>query len=150
MGYISEIRRKVGYDAIFMPASVGGIIDGNRILLQKRIDTGNWGLHGGALELGETFEQALIRKLQEEINITPIKYEFLNLYSGMDEHDFYPNNDEVYCITVLYLISEYDGILNANHERVSELKWFDFDNLPDNLQPHDVKYIDYLKKYCIK
>lgn len=147
MGYISEIRKKVGHDAVFMPVSVGAIIDGNKILLQKRTDDGNWGLHGGALELGETFEQALKRELKEELNITPTKYQFINIYSGEEEHHFYPNKDEVYGISVLYLIKEYTGTPKADQDEVSLIKWFDLDNLPSNLPKLDIKCINDLKKY---
>ena len=150
MGYISEIRKKVGHDAIFMPGPAGSIIKENKILLQKRTDDGNWSLHGGAMEFGETLEEALEREVKEEINIKPINPEFIKIYSGKNYHFFYPNKDEVYTVVALYLISEYEGDLKADQDEVSELKWFDIDSLPENLHKPDIELIndsiEYYKK----
>lgn len=55
--YIRYIREKVGHDLIFLNFA-GGIIynEQNEILLQKRGDRNEWGLPGGAMELGESLE----------------------------------------------------------------------------------------------
>lgn len=49
---------------------VGGsavVVDGEgRILLQRRSDSGNWALPGGAMDIGETFAQSVIREVKEE------------------------------------------------------------------------------------
>lgn len=49
---------------------VGGsavVVDGEgRILLQRRSDSGNWALPGGAMDIGETFAQSVIREMKEE------------------------------------------------------------------------------------
>ncbi|HEX6969579.1 MAG TPA: NUDIX domain-containing protein [Micromonosporaceae bacterium] len=40
--------------------------DQGRILLQQRADSGNWALPGGAMNIGETLAQAVIREVKEE------------------------------------------------------------------------------------
>jgi ADP-ribose pyrophosphatase YjhB (NUDIX family) len=40
--------------------------DGGRILLQRRSDSGNWALPGGAMDIGETLAQSAIREVKEE------------------------------------------------------------------------------------
>ena len=53
--YIKDIRKKIGHQPIIM-SGVGLIIcKDNKILLQKRADNEEWGIHGGAMELGETY-----------------------------------------------------------------------------------------------
>jgi ADP-ribose pyrophosphatase YjhB (NUDIX family) len=40
--------------------------DEGRILLQRRSDSGNWALPGGAMDIGETLAQSAIREVKEE------------------------------------------------------------------------------------
>lgn len=147
MGYISEIRKKVGHDAVFMPVAACGIIQNNKMLLQKRTDDGTWAIHGGSIELGETFIEALEREIKEELNIKPINPQEIGIYSGEDQHVFYPNGDEVYVVSAIYLVTEFEGELKPDEDEVSELKWFDINELPNNIHTPDIKIIDDLINY---
>lgn len=55
----------------------------NRILIQKRPEgkplAGFWEFPGGKLEIGETPEEALVRELQEELQVTTIEKAFFPL-----------------------------------------------------------------------
>ena len=132
MGYISEIRKKVGHDPVFMPCASGTIIDNNMMLLQKRSDDGTWAFHGGALDLGETFEEALKREIKEELGIDVLEAKVVSEYSGSELFNTYPNGDQVYPVGVFYLITKYDGIITPDYDEVMEVKWFSIDELPDN------------------
>lgn len=148
MGYISDIRKKVGHDPVFMPSAGCAIIQNNKVLLQKREDNGKWALHGGALDLGETFEEALIREVKEELNITVINPELIDIYSGEEVHMFYPNKDEIYGISAVYLVRDYIGELKQDDSEVAELKWFDINNIPKDIHKPDRKaIIEIIKKY---
>jgi 8-oxo-dGTP diphosphatase len=54
-----------------------------RFLMTSRVAgqpyAGYWEFPGGKLEPGETAEQALVRELQEELEVTPTKWDFLGL-----------------------------------------------------------------------
>ena len=147
MGYIENLRKKVGHNPIFMPAAACCLIKDNKILLQKRTDNGNWAIHGGGLELGETFEEALFRELREELNIKPVNPKFFNVYSGEDLHFFYPNKDEVYVVVAIYLVEDYIGEIKVDLNEVSDVKWFEFDNLPSNLHVPDIRPIKDVIRY---
>ncbi|MBR2289924.1 MAG: NUDIX domain-containing protein [Clostridia bacterium] len=141
MPYTLDLRKKVGHDPIFMPCAGCAIIKDNQILLQKRNDNGKWALHGGSLELGETFLEAVQREVKEEINVEIVNPKLVNMYSGEDMHFFYPNNDEVYGVAAIYLVQEYKGELKFDPEEVLEIKWFDINDLPENLHTVDIKPI---------
>ena len=53
---------------------VGGVVvrDGAVLLVKRAVEPlrGRWALPGGAVELGETLEEAVVRELKEETNLT--------------------------------------------------------------------------------
>ena len=145
--YIKDIRKKIGHQRIIM-SGVGLIIcKDNKILLQKRADNEEWGIHGGAMELGETYIEALNRELKEEMNITPIKPELYGIFSGKNAYHVYPNKDEVYVINHVFFCKEYEGIINFNDNEVKDYKWFEINNLPKTLTSLDVMVLKDLEKY---
>ena len=120
-----------------------------QILLQSRSDRDEWGLPGGCQELGETFEEVVIREVKEETNLD-VREEDLKLIkivSGMSRRSSYPNGDVVINNTVLYLVDKYSGSLRWNSES-KDMKFFDLDKLPRN--QHDPDLIDAYIKYLNK
>ena len=70
MSYISEIRKLVGHRPIMSAAVVCILYDEKKgLLFEKRTDTGEWCVPGGALELGEEPEDGLFREVKEETNL---------------------------------------------------------------------------------
>ena len=55
----------------------------------------HWDLFGGHVEAGETPQFALIRELEEELRVTPIKLEFFKSYE-CTVGDVYPNRKYIY------------------------------------------------------
>ena len=150
MGYIMDLRKKVGHDPVFMPAVGCVILKDNKVLLQKRSDNKKWAVHGGSLELGETFEEALERELKEEINIKPINPELVKVYSGTDFHLIYPNKDETFLISAIYIVKEYEGELKPDYIEVEEIRWFDINQLPEELHEPDIRPLNDIKEMLVK
>ena len=123
--------------------------DKGQILLQSRADRDEWGIPGECQELGETFEEVVIREVKEETNLD-VREEDLKLIkivSGMSRRSSYPNGDVVINNTVLYLVDKYSGSLRWNSES-KDMKFFDLDKLPYN--QHDPDLIDAYIKYLNK
>ena len=108
MDYIQNIRKKVGKDKIILNFTCGILNQSGKILLQKRADKGTWGLPGGAIELGESALEALVREFYEETGIEVRAEKLLNVYTKYS--DSYPNGDEAQVLTILYLVSSETSI----------------------------------------
>ena len=145
MGYISELRKKVGHAPLMAPAAMAIIYDKekNAILLERRTDNGMWCIPGGALELGEDFIDGLKREVKEETNLDINNPELFALRSGI--HMVYPNGDEMYYTDAVYIVKEFSGELRSDSES-DRLSWTSIDNLPEIMLTQE-KYIqDFVKK----
>ena len=123
--------------------------DKGQILLQSRTDNNRWGLPGGCQELGERFEDTVIREVKEETNldITEENLELVGIISGGTRRKEYPNGDVVINNTALYCVKNYTGEVKWDSES-KEMRFFDLDNLPENQHDPDLveAYIKYIRK----
>ena len=107
----------------------------NKILLamkKRGFGEGKYNGVGGKIENGETPEEAMIRETEEEILVTPTKYEKVG-YIEFDE--FYKGNKESVAFH-LYIVSEWQGEPTESEEM--QPKWFDIQNIPyDKMFPDD-------------
>lgn len=161
---IIELSNKIGYP-VFTRLCMGAIKhkfvllqDGavaiivnerGQILLQSRADRSKWGLPGGCQELGERFEDTIIREIKEEtnLNVREEDLELIGIVSGNSRKNKYPNGDVVINNTVLYYVKKYNGELKWDNES-KEMKFFDLDNLPINQNDPDL--IEIYKKRVLK
>lgn len=58
MSYIKDIRKFIGHVPMLSAGATVVVLKDSKILLNLRSDTNTWGIPGGALELGETLEEA--------------------------------------------------------------------------------------------
>ncbi|HWO75357.1 MAG TPA: NUDIX hydrolase [Bacillus sp. (in: firmicutes)] len=138
MGYINNLRQIVGTAPLIMAgANVLLLDENNRLLLQLRKDNHCWGLAGGALEPGETLEEAAMRELYEETGLQAKKLKLFHVFSGQDFYYQYPHGDEVYNVIAIYICNEYEGTLKAEASEILDLQFFNLNELPPKISPPD-------------
>ncbi|MFB0841421.1 NUDIX hydrolase [Paenibacillus oleatilyticus] len=118
--------------------------------MQKRRDNHCWAMHGGGVEIGETVEETAKRELLEETGLIANDLELLGVFSGEDRLYTYPNGDEVYTIGIVYVCRDFSGDLLSQTDETTELKWFNIDELPDDIFPPNKKplkaFVDYINR----
>lgn len=145
--YIMDLRKIVGHRTLIqVGASVIVEDEQGRILLQKRVDTHEWGYSGGSVEIDENVEETAKRELLEETGLIAETLELLGIYSGKYMHNIYPNGDEVSNIDVVYICKNYSGKLKCQEKEVEELRFFSVEDMPKNLFQPNVPAIDEWRK----
>ena len=146
MDYILQLRKYIGHRPILMVgAAILVVDDQSRLLLMKRSDSGCWGAPGGAVEPGEVVEDAALRETLEETNLVIEDMTLFGVFSGMELYYKYPNGDEVYNVTIVYLSRKWSGAVQINDEHV-EWKWFDGNEIPEDISPPIKPVIEKFKK----
>ena len=125
------------------------IKNGNKILLghrsAKRKDTGGiyepdtWTLPGGKQEYDETVIDTAIREIKEETNLDIKNPE---VYSVSDDFQ-----SDRHFVTIEMIATEYKGKVKIMEpEKEDEWKWFDLDNLPENIYSPSRVFIEKYKE----
>ncbi|NQV00024.1 MAG: NUDIX hydrolase [Parcubacteria group bacterium] len=130
--YILNLRKKVGSIPLIIVGSTVVVMNKNGgVLLQKRSDSNDWGLPGGAMEPGESFKETARRELFEETNLKCTDLQFLQTFSGKEFYYKYPNGDESYSVIALFKAIKFEGNLKINDNEGLYLKFFSINNFPN-------------------
>ena len=126
------------------------ILNENKILLGHRAknkkDTGGihevdcWTLPGGKQEYNETFLDGAKREVKEETNLD---IEDLELFGAAD--DIQPDRHYITMHVIAKKYNREPQVMEPTKE--DEWKWFDLDNLPENLYSPSKKFIESYKNF---
>jgi mutator protein MutT len=95
------------------------------LAMKKRgFGAGRWNGVGGKLDQGETVEQALVRECQEEIEVTPTKYERMAEIVFHEQHEGTKHTLQVH----VFAATEWESEPNETEEMAP--KWFGLDEIP--------------------
>jgi ADP-ribose pyrophosphatase YjhB (NUDIX family) len=135
MDYILQLRQYIGHRPILLVGAAVLVLDEqNRLLMMKRSDIGSWGIPGRATEPGEVVENAAKRETLEETNLEIGEMSLFGVFSGPEFYFKYPNGDEVYNVTIVYLSRDWRGEVKLNDEH-TEWGWLAATDIPENLSP---------------
>jgi 8-oxo-dGTP pyrophosphatase MutT (NUDIX family)/GNAT superfamily N-acetyltransferase len=96
-----------------------------RVLLQRRRDTGQWALPGGAQDLGETPSQCAARECEEETGITAEVDGLLGIFSDPQHIVRYADGETRQQFEITLIGRPVAGVPTSNDE-ASEVGWFTF------------------------
>lgn len=100
-----------------IPASNLLVVNGEgEILLQRRRDTGQWALPGGAQDIGETPGQCAVRECEEESGIIAEVTGFLGVYSNPAHIVAYTDGEIRQQFEVVYIGRPVGGKPTVNDE----------------------------------
>ncbi|MCM3744334.1 NUDIX hydrolase [Sporosarcina luteola] len=144
MEYYKYLRQYVGHRPIILPGSVVIIInEQNEVLLQKRND-GYWGLPGGLMDLGESFEEVAKREVFEETGLVVKNLNLLSVFSGSEYYFKISNGDELYSVTAVYYTNDVSGDIKIDYSESEKMQYVSIYNLPIELTD---EYRGYIEQY---
>ena len=119
-----------GTDYIGLAATAVILNDNNEILLLQRNkapEAGNWSVPGGAVEFGETMENALKRELREELGIE------IEIIKPLTFTDHIPAPKSTHWVVATFLAKVTSGeVINKEPEKHQQLAWFSPTDIPTN------------------
>ena len=102
-----------------------------KLLLERRRDTGQWGLVGGKVELDESLEQALYKEVREETGLTVASFALFGTFSDPSRLGVHSNGSVVRFVVLAYTVEvESFEPLQCSDESL-ELRFFSRAELAD-------------------
>ncbi|MCI0690158.1 MAG: NUDIX domain-containing protein [Sporichthyaceae bacterium] len=95
-----------------------------RILLQRRADSGNWALPGGAMDMTESLVQAVVREVAEETGFQVQVTGLVGLYTDSRHIIAYPDGEVRRQFNACFTARIVGGELQASSES-TEVAWVD-------------------------
>ena len=107
--------------------------DKGAVLLERRSDNGLWGLPGGALDVGESVADGLVREVFEETQLHVTIKRLVGIYSDPARHSIatYPDGQRVHFVIIVLECEIESGELRISEES-TDIGYFRPGQLPEN------------------
>ena len=124
--HVRRLRAAVGSELLLLPSvSVLPVDDGGRVLLVRHAGHGDdWGVLGGAVEIGESPAEAAVREAREEIGVPVRLRGLVAALGGPDFEVTYPNGDRAAYVTAVYEAEIVSGVPRPADGELTGTGWF--------------------------
>ena len=137
ISYLRILRRKVGSDLLMVPGVAAVIHDDmGRLLLQEKSAGQGWSLPAGAIEPGETPQQAIVREVREETGLAVEVVKIVGVFGGAEFRYTYPNGDQVENVVTLFACRSFARHDGPTDEETISLQYFNRCNMPPLALPY--------------
>jgi 8-oxo-dGTP pyrophosphatase MutT (NUDIX family) len=135
--YLKNLREKIGNEILQIPSAAAIIRnDDGRILLVKSANSDFWGLPAGAIDLGETPAEAVIREVFEETGLKISPEKLVGVFGGERFRFTYSNGDEVEYFICVFECKIIGGNLKNQDGEIDEIKYFAVEEMPKPAIPY--------------
>lgn len=141
MGYVGSylwsLREQVGHRLLLVPGAQVVLVDSHeRILFQRRADTGLWEFPAGACEEGSSFSSTAADELYEETGIR-VEHNDLVAFGCLSDPAVhllrYPSGDLTHCFAMCFEARVWHGQLTLEAGEVMEAAFHHPQTPPPNL-----------------
>ncbi|MGM8215359.1 NUDIX hydrolase [Bacillaceae bacterium W0354] len=92
----------------------------DHVLMVKNVGSG-WSLPGGAVEKGETLEEAMVREVKEETNLE------IEIEHMVSVNEAFFNHKNIHPIFFTFKVNVIAGEIKiVDESEISDIKWYDF------------------------
>lgn len=141
--YYKQLRAKIGTQLIFSPSVVGIIRnEQSEILFVQEAGGTMWGFPAGAIEIGETPAEAVIREVYEETGLDVVPTNLLGVFGGKDFRWVYQDGNEVEYINFIFECRVKSGTLHPVDGEIGSYKYFSVDDMPPLQFPYPKAIFD--------
>jgi 8-oxo-dGTP pyrophosphatase MutT (NUDIX family) len=114
---------RIGATAQLRVGASAAVVDGDRILLTRRSDNGQWCLPGGGMDAGESAAETAVREVFEETGLTIRITGLLGVYSDPDLVVTYPDGNRAHIVASCFWAEIAAGTPGPSDE-VTDFGWF--------------------------
>ncbi|WP_232828270.1 NUDIX domain-containing protein [Kribbella monticola] len=118
-----EYGERIGATAVLRVGAAAAVLDGDRLLLTRRSDNGEWCLPGGGVDPGERPAETAQREVLEETGLAVRVTDLLGVYSDPDVVVSYPDGNRAQIVGILFRAEQVEGTAGLSDE-VTEVGWF--------------------------
>ena len=126
--FVLRLRERIGHDPLWLVGTTAVVVDGDRLLLVKRADSGEWTPVAGIVEPGEHTADAAEREVLEEACVVA-RVERLAAVGVTQEYE-YPNGDRTRYTDHTYRLRYVSGEASVGDDESVDVGWFPIDALP--------------------
>ncbi|ANW22375.1 NUDIX hydrolase [Streptomyces clavuligerus] len=127
--FILRLREFIGHDPLWLSGVTAVVLDGERVLLNRRTDTGRWALLHGILEPGEQPAAAVAREVYEETGIVVSPERITSVYTLPPM--VCDNGDQAQYLDITFRCRVVSGTAQVNDDESLDVAWFPLDALPE-------------------
>ena len=126
--FIVRLRTKVGHDLLWLPGATAVVLDGDKVLLVRRSDNGEWTPVTGIVDPGEHPELTAAREVLEETGVSCAVDALV--WVNVTQPTVHVNGDRAQYLDHTFRCRDVGGTARVADDESSDVGWFPVDDLP--------------------